>query len=147
MPKGIYKRKSLEERFWSRVNKTDTCWLWTGHLASDGYGQIYNGKSSVYVHRLSLSFIGKTIPKGMEVDHLCRVKNCLNPEHLEVVTRKENILRGEGAAAKCARKTHCVRGHELNADNIYPGKTYRQCKVCVGIRNKKHATAIRNKSV
>ena len=83
------------DRFWAKVQKTDTCWLWTAYRLPSGYGQFgLNGKM-VYAHRWSYEQVHGPIPKGMHIDHLCRVKHCVNPDHLEVVTCRENAMRGK----------------------------------------------------
>lgn len=126
------------ERFWSKVEVTDTCWLWTGHLNKKGkYGHIRTGlgESKVVAHRFSWEFINQIpVPDGLELDHLCRVRICVNPSHLEPVTHKTNIYRGMSPAAIHARKTHCIHGHEFSVENTYvnPITKHRQCKTCRG---------------
>lgn len=78
------------------------------------------------------------IPEGLQIDHLCRVRRCINPDHLEAVTRHENILRGESVIAKLARKTHCSKGHPFDAQNTYQRLTGgRDCKACINARHRK----------
>lgn len=91
----------VKERFFSHVNKTDTCWLWTASGNGAGYGKIYIGdKKRVYAHRYSYKLHKGDIPKGYEVDHLCKVVSCVNPEHLEAVTPHLNSVRGKGMSKK-----------------------------------------------
>ncbi len=117
------------------------CWLWLGSMAGSGYGQIGLGsrKQGVAVtHRVLYELMVGPIPQGLDLDHLCRVRLCVNPQHLEPVTRKENLRRGIGhlpgtqASAALARsKIHCKNGHERNDTNtriLYNGK--RQCIPC-----------------
>lgn len=106
---------TLAERFWSKVDKTDTCWLWTGYLKPNGYAGFWvpAEQRKVYVHRWSYEHEVGPIPEGHEIDHLCFVRHCVNPAHLEVVTHHENMLRGDTVAARNARKTHCSKGHAL----------------------------------
>lgn len=125
-------KQTTEERFWAKVDKNGPggCWLWTAGT-SKGYGQFLNG-----AHRVSYEMLVGPIPEGLHIDHLCRVRACVNPDHLEPVTRKENILRGVGAPAVNARKTHCSQGHPYNDENTYAytyanGKeSRRDCRAC-----------------
>lgn len=101
-------RGSESERFWSRVNKTDSCWLWTGSDNGVGYGQFYRaGGKKTYAHIFSYELHKGPIPAGLSLDHLCRVRNCCNPNHLEAVTHRENCLRGEGCHARHYRGEDC----------------------------------------
>jgi len=101
------------------------CWLWSGARDLKGYGVTARGK----VHRVAyVSCIGEPEP-GLVLDHLCRVRHCCNPAHMEPVTNRENILRGEGLAAQSARKTHCVHGHSLD-DAYISKKGHRYCREC-----------------
>lgn len=89
------------ERFWSRVDKSGECWLWTAYRDRDGYGQatatIAGKRRMGYVHRLSYSLSVGTIPDGMQVDHMCHNRGCVNPEHLRIATRKQNQENRFGA--------------------------------------------------
>lgn len=141
-----------EERFWSKVNKNgplpaaDTlaagkgpCWLWTAYRNDTGYGTFQVNRKAVGAHRHVLYLVGREIPAGLHVDHLCRVPACVNPDHLEAVPPRVNALRGVGAAAQAARRTHCPRGHEYTEGNTYrpPGEEHhRQCRKCIRARNK-----------
>ena len=93
-------------------------------------------------HRVAYEKAYGPIPEGLVIDHLCRNGLCVNPEHLEAVTRKENILRGEGACAQNARKTHCKRGHELIPENLIERSDGRRdCLLCDRIRRRPHLHA------
>ncbi len=133
MPIGIYKRPSLKERFWAKVDKggLNDCWIWTGGKSTAGYGLIsVNGKMA-YAHRSAYELLVGSIPEGLQLDHLCRNPSCVNPEHLEAVTSQQNILRGEGATAQHARATHCPQGHPYNLVNTYyPPDGSRECRTC-----------------
>ena len=84
-------------RFWAQVDKTDTCWNWTGGLINNGYGKIVYAGKQVMVHRYSYEMSGEVIPEGMFVDHICSNRVCVRPEHLRIVTRKENSEHLTGA--------------------------------------------------
>ena len=135
---------TLKQRFWSKVNKAGPvpdyapklgpCWLWTATKSSEGYGLYYvTDKRRVPAHRLAYVDRLGLVPDGLELDHLCRIRNCVRPDHLEAVTTRVNILRGEGLAARLARPTHCVNGHPLSGDNLYPRPRAqgRVCRTCV----------------
>ena len=117
-------------RFCQKVQLGPACWEWTA-AKQFGYGQIRWGDRLTHAHRVSYELFVGPIPGGHQIDHLCRNRGCVNPEHLEPVTQAENIRRGEGASARNARKTHCPKGHEYTPDNIYThmGK-WRMCKAC-----------------
>src|SRR5712691_8619637 len=102
---------SIAPRFWSYVEKTLFCWLWKGRLHYKGYGEFSLNSKSEKAHRFAYKLVKGPIPPGMTLDHLCRNRACVNPDHLEIVSNRTNILRGEGVCAKHFRKTHCLRGH------------------------------------
>jgi hypothetical protein len=112
----------LFERFVSRVRLTPTgCWMWTGGT-NGRYGQFRVYEVVVYAHRFAYEGLVGPIPKGLTIDHLCRNKLCVNPQHLEPVTLAENARRG-------AVKTHCKHGHEL-AVHAYFYRGQRRCGTC-----------------
>lgn len=125
------KPKPAIERFMRHVEMVTEsgCWIWTGGLSS-GYGNFHNGFTQCMAHRFSYESYRGPIANGMDIDHLCRVRCCVNPWHLEVVTRRENVLRGIGPCAINAKKLHCVNGHELAGDNLYIWSGKRRCKSC-----------------
>ena len=133
-------KKTLEERFWEKVLKTETCWLWTS--ANIGgkykYGHFTVNYKQVYAHRLSYELLVGQIPPNMTIDHLCNNKLCVNPEHMEVVTLQENIRRRDPFNRKYTKKTHCKRGHEFNEENTYYYKNSRNCRKCLNIATKKY---------
>jgi hypothetical protein len=131
LPESVNEAKLLA-RLLSRVDMPTGCWQWTGADDGNGYGTIDVEGTPRKTHRVAYLLFRGTIPEGMEPDHLCRNRRCINPWHLELVTKRENILRGEGLAAKNARKTHCKHGHLLQGDDVYtnPITGKRACRVC-----------------
>ena len=122
-----------DERFFSRVTaSSDGCWLWD-RPKRDGYGQFAagNNRVSVQAHRWAYEHLIAPIPDGLHIDHLCRVRHCVNPWHLEPVPLVVNVMRGEGLMARNARKSECDSGHAFDSSNTYvtPGGR-RQCRAC-----------------
>lgn len=120
------------ERFWAKVNKTETCWLWTGYC-DKGYGRFNPGGRSAPVKAYVWAWEQVNGPRasGMELDHLCRVTQCVRPDHLELVTHRENLLRSRGLAAKAAAATHCPSGHPYDEANTYVSpRGHRLCRTC-----------------
>lgn len=117
---------TLPAHFWSKVDKTFDCWNWTGSLQSSGYGcWTFNGKR-VLAHRVAYERLVGPIPAGLQIDHLCRNKVCVNPDHLEPVTAAVNMSRTPQALA-----THCHKGHPLSGSNLgRTGKGSRRCMQC-----------------
>ena len=124
------------ERFWAKVQKSQDCWLWQGAPNSEGYGFLWAGGrkgTNHLVHRISYEIHKGPIPDGYDIhlDHLCRVRMCVNPSHLEAVTGRVNTLRGTAPSSRNATATHCIRGHAFdpsNTRNLKSGK--RECKAC-----------------
>lgn len=116
-------------RIQRKINKTESCWLWTGSCFASGYGQVKFQRRNRRVHRLVYELLVGPIPDGMTLDHLCKIKNCVNPAHLEVVTGKENTLRGTAPSAINARKTHCPQGHAFS-EYGYISIGARNCRLC-----------------
>lgn len=119
---------SLPDRFWSKVNKTETCWLWTGALGRNGYGQFFWDGQARAAHRLAYEDLVGPIPKGLQLDHLCRVRHCVNPAHLEPVTARENMLRGESLQAHNAKKELCPKCGGPYSPEVSTGA--RRCTPC-----------------
>lgn len=125
---------TIEQRFWAKVEKTEACWLWTG-AKSHGYGNFYlslgGGKyKQVQAHRWAYEAVTGPIPDGLVLDHLCRVKRCVNPRHLEPVPQRVNVLRGE--LPRALRENRCVNGHEYTPENTFVNSlSVRVCRVCM----------------
>jgi HNH endonuclease len=123
--------RPLEERFWPKVDKTPNgCWLWTAGLDTAGYGKIYVSRGKITsAHRISYELSIGTIQSGMDLDHLCRVPRCVNPDHLQPVTRRENVLRGQQPNVLQRRerlqRNSCKNGHGLEHHIDGHG-----CKLC-----------------
>lgn len=127
----------LPARFWSKAYvNSEGCWIWIGHLnAGRGYGVATWRKRQYKAHRVTYIALVGAIPLGRYIDHLCRVRACCNPAHLEVVSGRENALRGTGPTAINAQKTHCPRGHAYEGNNVIwateKGKVSgRKCRTC-----------------
>lgn len=107
------------------------CWTWTRGTNDYGYGQLSVRAKTKIAHRVSYEFLVQEIPTGLFVDHLCRNRACINPNHMELVTNRENVLRGVGPTARNAKVTHCKNGHALTPDNVMQSsRNYRPCKTC-----------------
>lgn len=120
---------STQQRFWSKVNKTDSCWLWTAQIDKDGYGRFNNGRT-VRAHQYSYEEAKGSVPAGLELDHLCRIKHCVRLSHLEAVTHLENVQRGLAGHIKRSR-THCLHGHLFDEANTSSRKDGgRICHTC-----------------
>jgi len=132
--------KTITEIIDSHVEKTNTCWIWKGVKNPNGYGQA-SGDSA---HRKIYKALVGPIPEGLQLDHLCEVKLCVNPKHLEPVTPRENTLRSEKAPATInLNKTHCKHGHEFTLKNIYrspQNPQHRECRACRDFAVKKYLT-------
>ena len=114
------------ERFSRKyVVADDGCWQWTASKNEHGYGHFWNGSRVAPAHRWSLEFHVGPVPEGLELDHFCRNRSCVNPEHLEPVTRAENNRRAAAA------QTHCINGHEFTEENtVVRRHGYRKCRTC-----------------
>lgn len=126
-----------EYRFWSKVLVVGECWEWQAGLHEKGYGLFYFHGKIVRAHQFSWLYFYGQIQPGLQPDHLCRNRGCVNPAHLEAVTSKLNTLRGEGPTAINAKKTHCINGHALTGLNLIETRTSgRQCRECHNIRSR-----------
>lgn len=108
----------------------DACWVWPHTKDQDGYGKLNVLGFSKKAHRAMYEILVGPIPPGLELDHLCRNRGCVNPRHLEPVTRRVNVHRGFSLQGISARKTACKNGHEFSEDNVYRTNGKRQCRKC-----------------
>lgn len=122
---------ATDERFMARFEKLfkvgPGCWEWIGHKTG-GYGRTYYKGASLMAHRLSFLLAGNEMPVGLVIDHICRNRGCINPQHLRLVTHRENILAGIAPTAINARKSVCKLGHPLTL--ITATGRYRRCRPC-----------------
>ena len=148
MPKGIYlhiPKLSPLERFLNLISiKDNGCWEWTNYPNGAGYGRIWINGRSVFAHRFSYEWFNNCklpefIPGGLQLDHLCRNRKCVNPDHLELVTGKINLNRGiqHCPINRKLENTHCPHGHPYSEENIFyhkniinPSRPWRVCKIC-----------------
>ena len=121
----------MNERFWSKVmpEPNSGCFLWLGSTDSSGYGTFSIGSGKRSAHIVAWLLGGRELVAGLELDHKCRLRSCVNPDHLELVTHAENVRRGDLGKAR-RNKTHCNKGHPLAGDNlrVFNGKRY--CVIC-----------------
>lgn len=136
----------MPPRFWEKVNtdgpvpaarpELGPCWLWTASL-NKGYGQFKWGSGMRMAYKVAYELLLGPVPAGLDLDHLCRVKECVNPVHLEPVTHRENILRGESTVAERARQTRCKRGHLFDKANTSINRNgTRRCLTCARMHNR-----------
>lgn len=137
--------KDVLRRTRDKFTAGDGCWEWHASLNDGGYGQMAGGPGSspLRAHRVMYEWLIGPIPDGLVIDHLCRNRACVNPAHMEPVTRGENVKRGvaaEATRARLAAQTHCKRGHEFTPENTYMGLLsygrgpVRVCRKCKCIR-------------
>lgn len=124
------------------------CIEFTGYIAKHGYGNVSIGQGRIgYSHRAAFELIRGPIPAGLFLDHLCRNTICCNPGHLEPVTPRENVLRGQSPSARAVRENRCRRGHEFTPENTYvrpDGSGKRQCRKCRALAVLRHAAKRRS---
>lgn len=145
--------KPFLQRFYEKVNKLGPipehrpdlgpCWIWLAHM-NKGYGIIGMRGINYFAHRIAFTLDNETIPDGMTLDHLCKNRACVNPSHLEPVTIKINVLRGESGPAINSRKTMCDHGHEFTPENTRITAHGRECKKCKRIHDLKYYHAHKN---
>ena len=127
---------SARARFWSKVvcvsSISDTCWHWLARKNQHGYGTTTVGGRRFLAHRAAWILTYGSIDHTLTLDHLCRNRACVNPAHLEQVSLRSNILRGESVSAVYAKRTHCKHGHGYTPKNtrIDPTTGGRRCRIC-----------------
>jgi len=133
MPTG-YEVRPLEERLWSMVHFTETCWLWKGGKTAQGYGEIMVSGRPVLAHRLAYCVFNGPIPPSLHVDHFCERRACIRPDHLRLLTFQENVARSPNYNGN---KTVCPSGHVYSLESTYFDKAgSRRCRICILTRNK-----------
>lgn len=130
---------SPKNRFVSKIDFHTSpigCWIWKGSHRGYIYGSFWFMEKNVMAHRFAYEFIGGyEIPEGYSIDHLCKNTSCVNPNHLEAVSKSENSIRTRNEFGKNAIKTHCKRGHPLSGSNLYIAKNNtRKCYTCIKLR-------------
>lgn len=135
----------LTERIFSRCAVDEKgCWLWPGATNDKGYGQIKDGGVTLYTHIVTHEEKYGPVPEGLELDHLCRVRRCANPDHTEAVTRLVNVQRGE-AGANMRAKVACPQGHPYDEANTIRRRGRRFCRTCKRVRDRVHMRARRHR--
>lgn len=127
----------LPLRFWEKAEVDEAgCWVWVAAKTAAGYGTFTVENKTYRSHRVAYQVLAGVIPDGLVTDHLCRVRACVNPAHLDVVTHQVNLLRGETRAAEQVRRTQCPKGHAFDEANTrYQGRK-RRCRTCENHRTK-----------
>lgn len=134
----------LDQRILKMTDRSGECWLWLGSLSRQGYGRITVNKHYTSAHRISYETFVGSVPSGLEIDHLCRVRHCVNPKHLEAVSHTVNMRRSIEATGMIAGKRAggqelgglCSRGHLLDEENTYLHRGILCCLTCARERNR-----------
>lgn len=136
-------QQEIRVRFWDKIHFPfpSECWEWKAQIQPNGYGRFNIHRIALYAHRVAYELAIGSIPDGLVLDHICRNRKCVRPSHLEPVTPKENLLRGERPfiIPYNSKKTHCKRGHVFNEKNTYYyANGSRICRVCGKLRARKY---------
>lgn len=140
-PRGL----SLAQRLLFHTDKAESlggCWRWTGSIDSGGYGRIAVGKTCKYVHRVSFEIFVGPIQSGLQIDHLCRVRCCWNPQHLEAVTAALNMRRSNATGAVALRRDTCLRGHAYRKYGVTRHQR-RVCRLCLVVYSRVYSKLTR----
>lgn len=124
----------LPPRFWTKVQPEPNsgCWLWTAATTKNGYAKLGIGGRTRNAHGLAYEAFVGPVPDGLELDHKCRTRCCVNPLHLEAISHADNVRRGEANVGRWqSAKTHCPHGHPFDAVNTYLYRGGRRCKACI----------------
>lgn len=134
-------------RFMSKVeSQPDGCWQWSGSKTKGGYANLKVGGKTLVAHRLSFEHFVGPIPEDKQLDHLCRNRACVNPEHLQAVSSRVNVLRGIGTGARYARRTSCSHGHPFTEENTYVRPDGgRKCRICKRSQNREYKQRLRSR--
>lgn len=128
------------------IRSWGSCWLWQANVSREGYGTLWLDGKKDLAHRVSYVLARGAIAEGLELDHLCRNRSCINPLHLEAVSHRTNSLRGTSPVAVNAAKSHCPRGHEYQGHNLYVRPTgFRTCRPCNAANNRAYRERGRQK--
>lgn len=137
---------AYEDRFWSKVDRSGECWIWTGGTNVGGYGRFRSERHDrrmVVAHRVAYEMVVGPVPDGLVLDHLCRVRACVNPAHLEPVTFTENVQRG----LRAQERPICGAGlHAMSGENLLISKGKRYCKTCRNAHKRERRTAERKEA-
>lgn len=123
------------DRFWSKVDASGDCWEWQASKYWNGYGQAKLNGRGMNAHRVAWLILRGEIANGLQLDHLCRNRSCVNPDHMEPVSRRENILRGISPVAVNFHRFQCKNGHPFDLDNTKMLSGNRRCVKCNRMRS------------